>query len=79
MNKRLACLLVVVFVALGASGSRLHVVKGVSTVPYLADGGGPTPPPIPMHGSGKSVVTYVADGGGPTPPPIPMHRLNVSC
>jgi hypothetical protein len=42
---------------------------------YVADGGGPVPPPIPMKAAKSSEPTYVADGGGPVPPPIPMHEL----
>ena len=75
MSKRAVCLLGVVFVALGLLAGGTHVINVVRAVPaYLADGGGPTPPPIPMHVV-TSEPTYIADGGGPIPPPIPMHVM----
>jgi hypothetical protein len=36
-----------------------------------ADGGAPTPPPIPLVAASDS-VRLIADGGAPTPPPIPL-------
>jgi hypothetical protein len=35
-----------------------------------ADGGAPTPPPIPWGATFDS-PSIIADGGAPTPPPIP--------
>lgn len=35
-----------------------------------ADGGGPTPPPVPWS-AGFDSRRIIADGGGPTPPPVP--------
>jgi hypothetical protein len=36
-----------------------------------ADGGGPTPPPIPWPTTAIDSSGIIADGGGPTPPPVP--------
>jgi hypothetical protein len=36
-----------------------------------ADGGAPTPPPIPWSATSDSPYSIIADGGAPTPPPIP--------
>lgn len=78
MRKIAVCLLAAVLASFGLSLSASHVaVHRVSSPAYLADGGGPTPPPIPM-GTAKSAVTYMADGGGPTPPPIPMNPLEIA-
>jgi hypothetical protein len=36
-----------------------------------ADGGGPTPPPVPWPKTAIDSPGIIADGGGPTPPPVP--------
>jgi hypothetical protein len=36
-----------------------------------ADGGGPTPPPVPWPITAIDSPRFIADGGGPTPPPVP--------
>ena len=78
MSKRAVCLLGVVLVALGVSAGGTHMIDITKTVrAHFADGGGPTPPPIPMK-SLTPTPTYVADGGGPTPPPIPMKASGKS-
>lgn len=41
-----------------------------------ADGGGPTPPPIPWPVPPIDSSHFIADGGGPTPPPIPWGPAN---
>jgi hypothetical protein len=41
-----------------------------------ADGGGPTPPPIPWQATTVDSPRFMADGGGPTPPPIPWGPAN---
>jgi hypothetical protein len=51
-------------------------------ISYGADGGEPTPPPLPMNQSvaspARSGATNLADGGEPTPPPLPMNRSVVT-
>lgn len=48
-----------------------HRVHGAKT---QADGGGPTPPPVPWPKTGPISPLFIADGGGPTPPPIPWPK-----
>ena len=44
-----------------------------------ADGGAPTPPPIPwLLSAGDDPSYIVADGGAPTPPPIPWLYSSAS-
>jgi len=77
--KRIAlCLLVAATAASSLiAGSRNVTVKRILSPEYLADGTGPTPPPIPMV-SALSPLKLLADGTGPTPPPIPMRIQDFS-
>lgn len=43
-----------------------------------ADGGGPTPPPVPWPVPPIVSPSFIVDGGGPTPPPIPWGSANTA-
>jgi hypothetical protein len=75
MRTTTKCLLLCVLAVLVSAGVVRPGIFRSHT--YSADGGAPTPPPIPMNAvvGANSAAILLADGGAPTPPPIPMYAV----
>ena len=62
--------------AILTTGAALELSNRANLGKTQADGGGPTPPPIPWPVPPTALPHFIADGGGPTPPPIPWGPAN---